>query len=455
MSHPQYTHTSSIRADGSRPKIRIGDVVGRFATRKKWVFSFLLIVFFVLPWIRMGSERFVLLWIEKREFSLFGFTFNAQDIYLIFFLVTGVGFLLFFITAMVGRIWCGWTCPQTVFLEGVFRKIERWIEGSKSEQLKLEKNPLDLRKFVKFFSKHLIFIILSLLISTTFVLYFIPSSYYFEMFDEGLFSHATVLFAVIFISVLLYFDFAWFREQVCLILCPYGRLQSALTDDDSMIIGYDRIRGEPRGKSAAEKMGDCIDCGRCVSVCPTGIDIRAGLQMECVGCANCIDACDEIMLKVQRPVGLIRYDSLNGLEGKPKQILRPRIYLYVVLMVIGASVALFTVRQRTSFEANVLRLVGQPFILDQESVRNQFEIHLVNKESKQAKFKITVSPIKDVQIILPVSMIDIEGRADRHIPWMAVIPLPDYRGEFELKVKIENLDNHQILEKKVEFLGPK
>ncbi len=454
MSTPEYRHVSSIHADGSRPKIRIGDVTGKFTSRKSWVFNLLLAVFFILPWIRVGSERLVLLWIEKREFALFGFTFNAQDIYLIFFLLTGVGFLLFFITALVGRIWCGWTCPQTVFLEGLFRKIERWIEGSKSEQLKLAKKNWGAEKLGKFFAKHLIFISLSFIISITFVLYFIPSTYYFEIIFDSKSEHAFVLGAVFFIAGLLYFDFSWFREQVCLILCPYGRLQSALTDDDSLIIGYDKLRGEPRGKSTTEKNGDCIDCGRCISVCPTGIDIRAGLQLECVGCANCVDACDEMMAKVHRTAGLIRYDSLNGLEKKPKRILRPRIYLYMVLMLIGASVASFTIRQRTSFEANVLRLAGVPFIMDQGNIRNQFEIHLVNKESKETKFRITVSPMDKVKILLPIAEVTLDGRQDRHVPWMAVLPQISYAGEFEINLEIENLNNHQIIQKKVRFLGP-
>jgi cytochrome c oxidase accessory protein FixG len=453
--HPEYHHTSSIRADGSRPKIRIADVVGRFATRKTWVFNLLLVIFFLLPWIRVGTERLLLIWIERREFTLFTLTFNAQDVYLIFFLVTGVGFSLFFITALFGRIWCGWTCPQTVFLEGVFRKIERWIEGSRSEQLKLEKGPWTSKKTGKFFLKHFIFILIAFSISVTFVLYFIPSNYYVDMWSQSLWSHPSVLFAVFFIAGLLYFDFAWFREQVCLILCPYGRLQSALTDDDSLVIGYDVLRGEPRGKGDGEKIGDCIDCGRCVAVCPTGIDIRAGLQLECVGCANCIDACDEIMTKVSKPVGLIRYDSLNGLEKKPTKILRPRIYLYFVLLLIGASVATFTISKRSSFEANVIRLAGVPFVLEMGNVRNQFEIHMVNKTTKQTKYSVSVKPMDNVQIIMPVPEVDLPARADRHVPWMAVIPQAQFQSDFDVDLIIQNMETGEKIERKVRFLGPK
>ncbi|MEZ4845781.1 MAG: cytochrome c oxidase accessory protein CcoG [Bdellovibrionota bacterium] len=452
--HPEYHHQSSIKSDGSRPKIRIADVHGKFTNLKHLIFPILLTIFLGLPWVRFGGERLVLLWVERREFTLFGFAFNAQDIYLIFFLLTGIAFSLFFITALVGRVWCGWACPQTVFLEGVFRKIERWIEGSRSEQIKLEKGPWNTNRSVKFFIKHFAFIVVCLAMSITLTLYFIPGTYYLDLWREP-FSHPLLMFWIFFLAGLFYFDFAWFREQVCLILCPYGRFQSALTDDDSLIIGYDKIRGEPRGKSKAQGAGDCIDCGKCIAVCPTGIDIRAGgLQLECIGCANCIDACDEIMTKMERPVGLIRYDSLNGLEGKKRRILRPRVYLYVVLLLIGATVAFLTFRERTSFEANVIRLAGPPFVLDQENIRNQFEIHLVNKENKAHAFTIEIQSAPNLKVILPIQEIELPARADRHIPWMVTFPAQDFKESFEMRVQIKDKTNDQNLERKVQFLGP-
>ncbi|MCC7460053.1 MAG: cytochrome c oxidase accessory protein CcoG [Proteobacteria bacterium] len=453
--HPEYHHKSSIQSDGSRPKIRIADVVGKFTTAKNGVFSVLLVVFFVLPWIKIGAERLVFLWIERREFTLFTFTFNAQDVYLTFFLITGLGFLLFFITALVGRIWCGWICPQTVFLEGLFRKIERWIEGSRSEQLKLEKSPMTFKKLRKAVAKHFLFVVLSLLIATTFIMYFVPGEYLIDLWTQGPGSHGMMLSWIIFLAGALYFDFSWFREQVCLILCPYGRLQSALMDDDSLVIGYDRLRGEPRAKTKADGAGDCIDCGRCVAVCPTGIDIRAGLQMECIGCANCIDACDEIMTKMDRPVGLIRYDSFNGLERKPKRILRSRIYLYVFLMVVGATVAFFTMREHTTFEANILRLAGAPFILDAGKVRNQFEMHVVNKTNKSEVFIIKMINGGDVQAIFPISRIELEPRQDRRIPWMALVEQSQFKQDFELELQIQKESSGERIERKVQFLGPK
>jgi len=453
--HPEYHHQSSIKGDGSRPKIRLADVHGKFTNLKHLVYPILLVIFLGLPWVKIGSERLVLLWVERREFTLFGFAFNAQDIYLIFFLLTGVAFSLFFITALVGRVWCGWACPQTVFLEGVFRRIERLIEGSRSEQIKLEKGPWNTQRFMKFATKHFLFIATSLAMSTTITLYFIPGSYYQDMWNET-FSHPLLLFWIFFLAGLFYFDFAWFREQVCLILCPYGRFQSALTDDDSWVIGYDKLRGEPRGKSKADGAGDCVDCGRCIAVCPTGIDIRAGgLQLECIGCANCIDACDEIMGKMQRPKGLIRYDSLNGLEGKPRHILRPRIYLYVVLMIIGATVAFFNIRGRLPFEANVIRLAGAPFVLNEKTIRNQFEIHLVNKANRPKTFTIVVEPKGGLQIILPIPQIQLKAREDRHIPWMAVYPEEGFSGPFEIKVLVHDSETQKSLERKVQFLGPK
>ncbi len=419
------------------------------------MFGVLLVIFFVLPWIRIGAERLVLLWIERREFTVFTFTFNAQDVYLTFFLITGLGFALFFITALWGRIWCGWTCPQTVFLEGMFRKVERWIEGSRSEQIKLEKSKITFRKFQKLATKHLIFIVLSILISITFILYFVPGSYLVDIWNKGPGSHAIMVSWIIFLAGSLYFDFSWFREQVCLILCPYGRLQSTLMDDDSLVIGYDRLRGEPRAKNTTEGAGDCIDCGRCVAVCPTGIDIRAGLQMECIGCANCIDACDEIMIKVDRPVGLIRYDSFNGLEQKPKQILRPRVYMYIFLMLVGMTVTFFTMRERSSFEANVLRLAGPPFIVDEGKVRNQFETHLVNKSNRSEVFTIKLINEGEVQAIFPISRVELEPRQDRRIPWMALLEQDQFTHDFGLDLEVRKESSGETIKRKVQFLGPK
>jgi cytochrome c oxidase accessory protein FixG len=224
------------------------------------------------------------------------------------------------------------------------------------------------------------------------------------------FAWAAVLTAV------LYFDFAWFREQLCLIVCPYGRLQSVLTDRDTIVIGYDSQRGEPRGKVGTTK-GDCVDCNRCVVVCPTGIDIRNGLQIDCIGCARCIDACDEVMTKLERPAGLIRYDSQQGFAGAAKRLLRPRVYLYAALGVLGASVASFSLAQSRPFEANLLRLRdAPPYTLDAGRVRNAFEIHLVNKRSHESRFELRAPADPRLHFAIAIPKLTLPSLADQRVP---------------------------------------
>jgi cytochrome c oxidase accessory protein FixG len=218
-----------------------------------------------------------------------------------------------------------------------------------------------------------------------------------------------------------HFNFCWFREQTCLIICPYGRLQSVLTDADSLVIGYDVKRGEPRGKSKAAQAGDCVDCGRCVAVCPTGIDIRNGLQLECIGCTACVDACDEIMDRLQRPRGLIRYDSQNGLSGSPKRMLRPRLYVYAALGAVGLVVASIALASREPFEANLLRLPGAPFVLqDDGRVRNTLELHLVNKQAREVRFRLTPEANGEMEFAVSTPELTLGPMAERRIPLFVI-----------------------------------
>ena len=237
-------------------------------------------------------------------------------------------------------------------------------------------------------------------------------------------------------SAILYFNFSWFREQLCLIICPYGRLQSAMTDRDTMVIGYDFNRGEPRGKASDPSNGDCVDCKRCVVVCPTGIDIRNGLQMECIGCANCIDACDEIMTKVGRPEGLVRYDSLNGLEGKPKHFGRPRLFFYggiIMVWLLGTTLAF---SQSAAFEANVLRLEGAPFMVIDGKVRNSLRVHLVNKTGDKQTFIIETESKSGIEYIIPQKRIELESLGSTYLPILAILPQDKMRPGLELKLSI-------------------
>jgi cytochrome c oxidase accessory protein FixG len=333
------TSLGSINADGSRRYIHPSDVKGKYTFWRRLTALVLLVVYVVLPWIPVKGYPAVFLDVASRRFHFFGLTIATQDLWLGFFFVTGLAFSLFFVTSLFGRVWCGWTCPYTVFLEHVYRRVERWIDGDAAARRKLEDAPWRAQKIAKTVLKQGIFLLISAMIAHVFLSYFVSIKGLYKMMHESPENHLMVFGIVTFLTLALYGAFSWFREQFCVIMCPYGRLQSALTDDNSLVIGYDKARGEPRGKVSDPNAGSCVSCNRCVQVCPTGIDIRNGLQLECIGCAACADACDDIMAKVKRPTGLIRYDSWNGFNGKPTRFGggRDGVFVCVQVGVTGAG----------------------------------------------------------------------------------------------------------------------
>ena len=429
-------HTSSLRSDGSRNYVHPADVQGRFTRLRYIIFAVLIAIYVLLPFVKIGGHPAVFMDIVNRRFYLFGAVFNAQDFWLMFFLLSGVGLTLLIVTAIKGRLWCGYACPHTVFLEGVFRRIERAIEGPRAQRLRRNAAGFSFDKLWRKTLKHAIYIVLALLLSHVFISYFVSLPSLVDMVQRSPAEHPTAFTWVIVMSGILWFNFAWFREQLCLIICPYGRLQSAMTDRDTMVIGYDESRGEPRGKASDPSNGDCIDCKRCVVVCPTGIDIRNGLQMECIGCAACVDACDEIMSKVDRPQGLVRYDSLNGLEGKPKRMGRPRLFFYggiATLWLIGAA---FAFTQSAEFEANVLRHEGAPFAVVDGQVRNSVRVHLVNKTSERQAFVVTPETETGIEYVIPQTRVELDSLGSTYLPILAVLPVSEMKPGIKLKMTI-------------------
>ncbi|MDE3084247.1 MAG: cytochrome c oxidase accessory protein CcoG, partial [Verrucomicrobiota bacterium] len=358
---PSLDSVTTIRADGSRLFLQPADARGCFTRARRLSALGLMVVYTALPWIKIGGYPAVFLDVTDRRFHLFGWTLAAQDLWLLFFFISGLGFALFFITALFGRIWCGWACPQTVFLDHLFRQIERRLEGDAYRRRWLDAAPWSAKKIILRGTRHALFIILAAAIAHVFLSYFVSLPALWSMMRIAPTQHWGAFLFVTAATGVLYFNFAWFREQLCIVICPYGRLQSALVDEHSLVIGYDAKRGEPRGKLGSLASGDCVACDRCVQVCPTGIDIRQGLQIECIGCAACIDACDSVMRKLHRPPGLVRYASQAALAGQGTRWLRPRTILYAALMLIGSAVATWAFSTVKPAALSVTRVTGAPY----------------------------------------------------------------------------------------------
>jgi cytochrome c oxidase accessory protein FixG len=382
---------ATIDAEGKRNFIFPKKPAGRFYDYRKWVSYFLLLILIANPFIKVNGNQFMMFNVLERRFNIFGFPFWPQDFYLfVISMIVGVVFVILF-TVIFGRIFCGWICPQTIFLEMVFRRIEFWIEGDRGAQIRLEKQEWNGEKIRKKSIKWFLFLIISFVIANVFLAYLIGSDALIQMIEEGPASHISTLISLLIFTGVFYFIFAWFREQVCIIACPYGRLQGVLLDNKSINVAYDFVRGEKEtGRAKFNKQedrsvtgkGDCIDCKQCVHVCPTGIDIRNGTQLECINCTACIDECDTIMENVGLPKGLIRYASEDEIEknSKFKFTARMKGYSAVLFILIGILVGLLFLR--TEVEAVFLRLPGQLFEHKGENISNVYTFKVINKTNK-------------------------------------------------------------------------
>jgi cytochrome c oxidase accessory protein FixG len=405
---------STVDKSGKRIWIYPKKPSGKFTNYRIWLSYLYFIILFGLPFIKVNGEPFVLINILERNFILFGLHFGPQDFYL--FAIAMLIFLVFIIlfTVVFGRLFCGWICPQTIFMELVYRRIEYAIDGDYNAQKRLDAAPWTSDKIIKRVSKQAIFFGIAVLISNTFLAYIIGLDEVIKIIQEPISLHTAGFISMIIFSFVFYIVFARLREQVCTTICPYGRLQGVMLDNRSLVVAYDFVRGEPRGKiqknkiisqpaavladdgedylaSFQNKLGDCIDCKLCVHVCPTGIDIRNGTQLECVNCTACMDACDEVMEKVDRPKGLIRLDSIDGIEKGEHKFLNVRTTAYsvVLFILIGVEVVLFSLR--SDVEVLFLRTGG---LLAQEqtdgTISNLYNYQMINKtaDSLSVEFKM-------------------------------------------------------------------
>lgn len=369
---------------------------GKYTNYRNYVNIFLLATFFTVPFLKVNGNPLLLINILDREFYIFGQPFYPQDFFILAMGgITSIVFIILF-TVVFGRIFCGWICPQTVFLEGVFRKIEYWIEGDRNKQMKLDRQEWDTEKIRKRVLKWSIYILISLIVTHVMFMYIVGYQEVFRIMKEGPFEHITNFIVMILFTASFYFVFAWFREQVCTLVCPYGRLQGVLIDKQTINVYYDFKRGENRAKwrkgedRAAEGKGDCIDCNQCVVVCPTGIDIRNGQQLECVNCTACIDACNEVMIKVGLPPGLIRYATEDEIEKEQKFRFNGRMKAYTAVLVGLLLFLGFLLYNRGSMEAKFIKPAGTSFFQDGATITNIYNYTLLNKsnEDKIVTFKI-------------------------------------------------------------------
>ncbi|WP_046743158.1 cytochrome c oxidase accessory protein CcoG [Kordia zhangzhouensis] len=402
----------TINEEGKRAWVYPKKPSGKYYEWRKIVSYVLLAFLFAAPFIKINGNQFLLFNVLERRFNIFGFPFWPQDFHLVVIsMIIGVIFITFF-TVAFGRIFCGWMCPQTIFMEMVFRRIEYWIEGDRGKQIRLDKQAWNAEKIKKRLLKWSIFLLISFAIANVFLAYLIGSDQLIQDILDGPFKHLGTFLPLLIFTAVFYFVFAWFREQVCIIACPYGRLQGVLLDNQSILVAYDHKRGE--GENGRKKFrknedraelgfGDCIDCLQCVHVCPTGIDIRNGTQLECVNCTACIDECDSIMEKVNLPKGLIRYTSEAKIEKKEKFKFTPRLKGYTAVLVILIGVLIGMLLLRNDVEANILRLRGQLYEMQENNiVRNVFTYKLINKttdEITNVVFKIR----KDIGTVKLVS----------------------------------------------------
>lgn len=444
---------------GNRVYLYPEEVKGVWKERRKYFYWFLIIIYLILPWFTINGKPAVQIDIFHREFTFMGWTLHGVEPILFFFLVASGLFFVAFITSLLGRVWCGWACPQTVFIQTIFWKIEELVEGKPKARRDLEQAPWSFNKLLKRIIKWGLFFLVSSHIAHTFIGYIVgPKNLLFITLNSP-FEHWGLFLATSVLTAIFLLDFGWFREQFCIIACPYGRIQSVFLDENSLVVAYDKKRGEPHfGSVEKGKEGDCINCFHCVKVCPTGIDIRRGTQLECIHCTQCIDACDSIMEKMHKPKGLIRYASENELNGKKHKVITPRSIIYAVIGTVFISAFAFFLNKSTSINMVFIRS-KVPFTVSKDgNILNNFQLKLSHQGESQPSVNFRVKQVEfrnDIELITPSHPTILKTAEYKAVVFFRFAP--EFLKKSGGKITVETIDSETgvvLSEKEVSLVGP-
>ncbi|MBB3191331.1 cytochrome c oxidase accessory protein CcoG [Halomonas cerina] len=460
VQHHAPGETTPQEMYASRRHLYVREIKGVFQRLRRSTNWALMLAFFLIPWLQWGSRPAVWFDLPGREFHIFAATFYPQEFMLLSWLLIICAFGLFFITVFAGRVWCGYTCPQSVWTF-LFIWVEHRIEGPRNRRIKLDKQPMNADKAQRKVAKHAIWLAIALATGVTFVGYFTPIRELIVALPT-LEAHGWSYFWVGFFTVFTYLNAGWLREQVCIYMCPYARFQGVMFDRDTLIVSYDAARGEPRGprkrslghQQAREAgYGDCIDCDLCVQVCPTGIDIRKGLQYECITCAACIDACDSVMDKMGYPRGLIRYTTENALEGKPTHILRPRLLGYLAALLVMIGLFAWAVADRTPLGFDVERERNQLFQMTRDGeISNIYTLTVRNLDNRDHVYRLEASGLPG--LTLDTHEVSVPAGESRQLVLEATVS-PDVieRPSHDILLRVEAMEGDIAIERDSRFIG--